>query len=198
MSSLEKFLIRSSDHFLIRYFCDLFVCFWCSVVPAICEVDHEVGCSCVSCCCCCSVTKSHLTPLCDPTDCGTPGFPVLHYLPEFAQTHVHWAGDCIKPSHPVPYSSLFAFSFSQHQGLFGSGSALCIRWPKYWHLNFSFSLFNEYSVLISFRIDWFDLLSVQETLKNLFKHYSSKASILWCSALFTAQLSYPCMILEKP
>ena len=106
--------------------CYLFV-FWCSAVSALCEVDNEVGCSCGH-CCCCSVTKPRLTRLCGPTDCNTPGSPFLQHLPEFAQTRVHWVGDCMKPSHPRPYSS-FAFNFSQHQGLFDSKPALHIRWP---------------------------------------------------------------------
>ena len=174
--------------------CYLFV-FWCSAVSALCEVDNEVGCSCGR-CCCCSVTKPRLTRLCGPTDCNTPGSPFLQHLPEFAQTRVHWVGDCMKPSHPRPYSS-FAFNFSQHQGLFDSKPALHIRWPKYWHFNFIISPSNECSVLISFRIDWFNPLAVEGTLKSLFTHYSLKASILWCSAFSMVQLSYPCMILEK-
>ena len=74
-----------------------------------------------------------------------------------------------------------------------SESILCIRWLKYWSFSFSISPFNEYSGLISFRIDWFDLLAVQETLKSLLQHHSSKASILWCSAFFVIQLSHPYM-----
>ena len=109
-------------------------------------------------CCCCSVTKSCPT-LCDPMDCSILGFPVLHYLPEFAQTHVHWVSDAIQPSHPLP-SSAFTFNPSQHPVL-SNKSALCIRLPKYWSFNFSISLSNVHSGLISFRIDWFDLLAVQ-------------------------------------
>ena len=75
--------------------------------------------------------------------------------------------------------------------IFSSESVLCIRWPKYWSFSFSISPSNEYSGLISFRIDWFDLLAVQGTLKSLLQHHSSKASILWCSAFFMVQLSHP-------
>ena len=75
--------------------------------------------------------------------------------------------------------------------IFSNKSALCIRWPKYWSFSFTIGPFNEYSGLISFRIDWFDLLAVQGTLKSLLQHHSSKASILWCSAFFMVQLSHP-------
>ena len=91
-------------------------------------------------------------------DCSMPGLPVLHYLPEFAQTHVHWVSDAIQPSHPLSPPSPLALHLSQHQGLLKWVSS-CIRWPKYW--SFTISPFNEYSGLISFRIDWFDLLAFQ-------------------------------------
>ena len=141
-------------------------------------------------CCCCSFTQSCLT-LCDPMDCNMPGFPVLHYLLEFAQTHDHWVYDAIQPSHPLLppspptliFSSLWVFS----------ESAFCIRWPKYWRFSFSISPSSEYSQFISFRIDWLDLLAVQGTLKSLHQHHSSKASVLWCSAFFMVQLSHPYM-----
>ena len=102
---------------------------------------------------CCSVTKSCPT-LWDSMDCSTPGFPVLHYLPEFAQTHVHWVNNAIQPSRLLLPSSLPALILYQHQGL-------RIRWPKYWSFSFSISPSNEYLGLISFKIDWFDLLVVQ-------------------------------------
>ena len=86
-------------------------------------------------------------------------------------------------SHPLPLSSPPAFNLSQHQGLF--------RWPRYWSFSFSISPSNEYSGLIFFRIDWFGLLAVQGTLKNLVQPHSSKASILWCSVFFIVQLSHP-------
>ena len=126
----------------------------------------------VPCSGCCSVAQSCPT-LCDPMDCGTWGFPVLHHLPEFAQTHVHWVGNAILPSHLLLSPSPPAFSLSQHRGLFQwVGSS--IRWPKYWSFSFSISLSNQYSGLISFRIDWFDL-AVQGTLKSLLQHQQFKS-----------------------
>ena len=130
-------------------------------------------------------------------DCSTPGLPVYHQLLEFTQTHVHWVGDAIQPSHPLSSLSPPVFSLSQHQGLFQNESVLCIRWPKYWSFSFSISPCNEYSGLISFRMDWLDLLTVQGALKNLLQHHSSKASILWHSALFIVQLSHPYMTTAK-
>ena len=105
-------------------------------------------------CYCSSVAQSRPT-LCNPMDCNTPGFPVLHYLPEFAQTHVHWVDDAIQPSHPL--LPLFLPSIFPSIGDFSNESALCIRWPKY--SSFSFSPSNVYSGLISFRIDWLVLLA---------------------------------------
>ena len=98
-----------------------------------------------------------------PMDCGTPGFPVLHHLPEFDQVHVHWISDVIQPSHPLLRSSPSAFNLSQHEGLF-PWVGFSHRWPKTWSFNISPS--KEYSALISFRTDWFDLLAVQGTLKK--------------------------------
>ena len=136
---------------------------------------------------CCSVTKLYLT-LCNPMDCSTLGSPVLHHLPGFAQIHVHWIGDAIQTSHPLSSPSPPALNVSQHQGLFqwvGSSPQV----PKYW--SFSISTASKYSGLISFRIDWFDLLALQGTLKSFLQHHSSKASILRRSAFFTVQLSHP-------
>ena len=131
----------------------------------------------------------------DPMDCSTPGFPVLHHLLEFAQTHVRWVDDDTQPFHPLSPASPPALSLSQHQGLFQC--VLYIRWPKYWSFSFSISLSKEYSGLISFRIDWFDLLAVQGTLKNLLQHHSLKASILGPSGFSTVQLSHPYMTTGK-
>ena len=142
-----------------------------------------------------SVAQSCKT-LCDPMDCSTPGLPVHHQLPELTQTHVHWVGDAIQPSHPLLSPCIPSVSLSQHEGLFQE-SVLCIRWPKYWSFNFNISPSNEYSGLISFRMDWLDLLAAQRTLKSLLQHHSSKASILRCSAFFTIQLSHPYMTTEK-
>ena len=88
-------------------------------------------------------------------------------------------------------------NYSSHIMVFSNESVLCIRWPKYWSFSFSISLSNEYSGLISFRMDWLDLLAVQGTLKSLLQHHSSKASILWCSAFFIVQLSHPYMTTGK-
>ena len=124
-------------------------------------------------------------------DCSTSGFAVHHQLLELAQTHVHRVGDTTQPSHPLSSPSPSAFNLSQHQGLFQWVSVLHIRWPKYWSFSFNISPSNVYSGMISFRMDWLDLLAVQGTLKSLLQHYSSKASILWCSAFFIVQLSLP-------
>ena len=128
-------------------------------------------------CCCCLVTQSPMT-LCDPMDCSMPGLPVHHQLPELTQTHVHRVGDAIQPSHPL-CPLLLLPSFFHSIRVFSSESALLIRWSKYWSFSFSISPSNEYSGLISFRIDWLDLLAVQGTPKSLLQHYSSKASVLW-------------------
>ena len=110
------------------------------------------------CCCCCSVSKSCLV-LCDPVNCSTPGFSVLHYLLEIAQSQVHWI------------------------------ETLPIKCPKYWSFSFSISPSRKYSGLVSFRIDWFDLLAVQGTLKSLLQYHNSKASIVWRSTFLMVQLS---------
>ena len=123
-------------------------------------------------------------------DCTTPGLPVHHQLLELTQTHVHWVGDAIQPSHPLSSPFPPTFNLSQHQGLFQWLSS-SIRRPKYGSFSFSISSSNDYSGLISFRMDWLDLLAVQETLKSLLQNHNSKASILWCSAFFVAQLSHP-------
>ena len=128
-----------------------------------------------------SVTQSCPT-LCNSMDCSTPGFPVHHRLPELTQTHVHRVSDAIQPSRPVvPFSSRLHFPSIR---VFSNESVLCTRWPKYWSFSFSIGPSNEYSGLISFRMDWLDLLAVQGTLKSLLQHHSSKASILQRSAFF--------------
>ena len=145
-------------------------------------------------CCCCSITQSCLT-LCNPMDCSMPGFPVLHYLPEFAQTHVHWVGDAIQSSHSLSPPSP-ALSLCQHQGLFQWVSSLH-QVAKIWALQFQLQSFQWIFGLISFRIDWFDLFAVQGPLKSLLQHHSSKTLILWCSAFFMVQLPHPYMTTGK-
>ena len=139
-----------------------------------------------------SVTQPCLT-LCDPMNHSMPGLRVHHQLPESTQTHVHCVGDAIQPSHPLSSPSPPAFNLSQHQGLFKYESALRIRWPKYWTFSFKISPTNEHPGLISFRMDWLDLLAFQGTLKSLLQHHSSKTSILQHSAFFIVQLSHPYM-----
>ena len=136
-----------------------------------------------------SVAQSCLT-LCNPMDYSMPGFPVPHQLPEPTQTHVHRVGDAIQPSHPLSSPSSPTFNFSQHRGLSQWVSSLH-QMAKVLEFRLKISLCNEYSGLMFFRIDWLDLLTVQGTLKSLFQHHSSKASILRHSAFFIVQLSYP-------
>ena len=142
-----------------------------------------------------SVAQSYLT-LCDPMIPSTPGLPVHHRLPEFTQTHIHLVDDAIQPSHPLPSPSPPALNLYQHQGLLHE-SALRMRWPKYWSFSFSMSPSNEHPGLISYRMNWLDLLAVQGTLKSLLQHHTSKASILRCSAFFTVQLPHPYMTTGK-
>ena len=125
--------------------------------------------------------------LCDPMDCSTPGFPVHHQLSELAQTDIHRVIDAIQPSNPLSSPSRPPSIFPSIR-VFSNESVLHIRWPKFWSFRFSISPSNEYSVLISFRTDWLDLLAVQGTLKSLLQHHSSKALILRHSAFFTVQL----------
>ena len=132
----------------------------------------------------------------DPMDCSTPGFSVHHQLLEPTQTHVHRVSDAIQPSHPLCPLFLLPSIFPSIRA-FSNESVLHIRWPKYWSFSFSMSPSNEYSGLISFRMDWLDLLAVQGTLKSLLQHHSSKASILQHSAFSIVQLSHPYMTTEK-
>ena len=142
-----------------------------------------------------AAAQSCPTP-CDPMNRSTPGLPVHYQLPGFTQTHVHWVGDAIQLSHPLSSPSPPAPNLSKHQGLF--------KWVTSSHqvakvLEFQLQLSpsNEYSGLISFRIDWFDFLLVQGTLKSLLQHHSSKSSILQHSAFFIVQLSHPYMTARK-
>ena len=138
-----------------------------------------------------SVTQSCLT-LCDPMDCSTPGLPVhqnswslLKLMPiESVMPSNHLILCCPLLFPPSIFPSIRVFS---------NELVLPIRWPKYWSFSFSISPSNEYSGLVSFRIDWFDPLAVQGTLKSLLQHHNSKASVLWCSTFFIVQLSHPYM-----
>ena len=138
-----------------------------------------------------SVAQSCPT-LCDPVNRSTPGLPVQYQLPEFTQTQVHRVSDAIQPSHPL-LLPLVPPSIR----VFSNASTHCIRWPRYWSFSFSIMTSKEIPGLISFRMDWFDLLAVQGTLKSLLQHHSSKASILQHSGSFIVQLSHPYMTAGK-
>ena len=134
--------------------------------------------------------------LCDHMECSTPGFHVHHQLPELAQTHVHRV--MMSSNHVILCCSLLLLpSILPRIRVFSKESVLHIKCPKYWEFSFSISPSSEYLGLISFRMDWFDLLAVQETLKSLLQHHSSKASILQHSAFFIVQLSHPYVTTEK-
>ena len=120
-------------------------------------------------------------------DCSMPGFPVPHHLPEFAQVHVHWVDDAIQPSHPLLPSSPSPFPAS---GSFPMSQLPCIRWPNDWRFRFSINPSNEYSGLISFRIDWFDLLAVQRTFKSILQHHSSLTLYLFYGPALTSIHEY--------
>ena len=131
------------------------------------------------------------------TPWSMPGFPVRHQFLELTHTHVHCVSDAIQPSHPLSSPSSPALSrrcwvFPSIR-IFSNDSTLCIRWSKYCSFSFNISPSNEHPGLISFRIDWLDLLPVQGILKSLLQYHSSKASILQSSAFFIVQLSHPCM-----
>ena len=140
-----------------------------------------------------SVQSFTQVQLCDPMNCNMPGFPIYQQPLELAKTHVHWVSDAIQPSHPLSLPSPPAFTLSQHQSLFQLVSSLhqVAKVLELQHQSF------QYSGLISLRMDWLDLLVVQETLKSLLQHHSSRVSILWCSVFFMDQLSHPYMTTEQ-
>ena len=142
-----------------------------------------------------SITQSCLT-LCNPMDYSTPGFPVRHQLPSLLKLV---SIKSVKPSNHLILCCplLLPPSIFASISVFSSESALPIKWPKYWSFSFNIRPSNEYSGLISFRMDWSDLLAVQGTLKSVFQHHNSKASILQCSAFLIAQLSHPHMTTGK-
>ena len=168
---------------MVKYFAQgkicLYVYFECTVQLVVTKVSVQFS-------------LSVMSTLCDPMDCSKPGFPVHYQLPEIAQTHVI---DLVKPSNHLilcfPRPLLLLLSVSPSFRIFSKESVLHIKWPKYWSFSFSISPSNEYSGLISFRMDWFDLLAVQGTLKSLLQHHNSKESVLWHSAFFMVQLSHP-------
>ena len=127
--------------------------------------------------------------LCDPMDCSMQSLPIHHQLPEFTQTHVI---ESVMPSNHLILCCPLLLSSSIFPSIrvFSNETVLHIRWPKYWSFSFRISPSNEYSGLLSFRIDWLDLLAVQKTLKSLLQYHSSKASILRPSAFFIIQLSH--------
>ena len=129
-------------------------------------------------------------------NCSTPGFPVHHQLPEHIPTHVHQVGDATQLSPPLLSPSPPAFNPSEHEGLFQWVSSLH-QVAKHWSFRFSISPSNEYSWLISFRMNWLNLLAVQGTPKSLLQYYSSKASVLRCSAFFMVQFSHLYMTTGK-
>ena len=143
-----------------------------------------------------SVAQSCPT-LCNPMNHSTPGLPVPHQLLEFTEAHVHRVSDAIQPSHPLS-TLLLLPPIPPSIRVFSNESTLHMRWPKYWSFSLSISPSNEHPGLVSFRLDWLDLLAVQGTLKSLLQHHSSKASILWHSAFFTVQLSHQYMTTGKP
>jgi len=147
-------------------------------------------------CCCCSVVPSCPT-LCDPMDCSMPGFCVLHYLLEFAQTHIYLVNDVIQSFHPLLSPSPPALNLSQHQGLFQWVSS-SHRMAKYWSFSFSISPSNEYSGLISFRVGWFALLAVQGTLKSLLQHPVQKHQFFGTQPSLRSNSHTCTWLLEKP
>ena len=131
-----------------------------------------------------------------PRTAARQGLPVHHQLLELTQTNVHWVGYAIQRYHPLSSPLLLPPIFPSIR-VFSNETVLHIRWPKYWSFSFNISPSNEYSGLVSFRMDWLDLLAVQGTLKSLLQHHSSKASIFQCSAFFMVQLSHPYMTTGK-
>ena len=134
----------------------------------------------------CSVVSDSLQPM----DCSTPGFPVHHQLPELAQTHVHQVVDAIQPTHPLSSPSPCCLQSFPASGSFQMSQFFASGGQSDWSFSFSVSPSKEYSGLLSFRINWFDLLAVQGNLKSRLQYHSSKASILWSSAFFIVQLTH--------
>ena len=145
-----------------------------------------------------SLVHQSCPTLWDPINCSTPGLPVHHQLPESTQINVHWVGDAIQPSHPLSSRSPRAFNLSQHQGVFQWLSSSHQVAKVLWSFSFSISTSDEHSGLISFRIDWFDLLVVQGTLRSLLQHHSSKSSILHVQLSWWSNSHISIWLLKKP
>ena len=154
-----------------------------------CELDHKECCQSIQLLSCVQLFAT-------PWYRSTRGLPVHHWLPEFTQTHVRWVSDAIQPSYPLHPLLLLPSIFPSIR-VYSKESVLYIRWPKNWSFSFSINPSNEYSGLISFRMDWLNLLAVQRILKGLLQYHSSKASVLQCSAFFILQLLYPYMTTGK-
>ena len=135
--------------------------------------------------------------LCDPMDYSMPGFPVLHSLPELAQTRVHWVGDAIQTSHPLSSPYPLAFDLASIR-FFSNESGLHIRWPEYWSFSFSICPAIEFSGLISFRIDWFHLHVVQRTLQSLLQHQFEGVDSLALCLLYSPALNNSAWPLGRP
>ena len=178
---------QSSSHCAAREFPPFFILYWIITLFTITLLELFIYPIFVSLIryCGCLIAKSYPT-LCKPEGYSMPDCSVLHDHLDFAQNHVLWVRDSIQPSQPVLPPLLLLSSIFPSIRVFSNESALCIRWPKYW--SFSFSSSPPSSGLISFRIDWFDLLAVQGTLKSLLQHHSWKASILQHSTFFIVQL----------
>ena len=149
-------------------------------------------------CCCCSVALSCPT-LCDSMGCSKPGFPIHQYLyhyPGVFSNDTHWVDDVIE--HLMLCCTLLLLpSVFPSIRVFSNEAVLCIRWPEKWSFSYSISPSNEYSGLISFRMDWLDLLAAQGTLKSLLQHHRAKATVLQCFTFFMVQCSHPYMTIEK-
>ena len=165
------------------------------VCVCVCVCIYMYVCMCV---CVCvyqfsSIAQSCLT-LCNPMNRSMPGLPVHHQLPESTQSHVHLVGDAF--SHLI-LTLILLPSILPSIRIFSNESTVRMKWPKYWSFSINISPSNEHPGLISFRMNWLDLLAVQGTLKSLLQHHSSKPSVLQCSAFFTVQFSHPHMTTRK-
>ena len=144
-----------------------------------------------------SAQSLNCVQLWDPMDRSTPGISVHHQLLEFTQTHVHWVSDAIQPSHPFSSAFPLAFNLSQHQGLCQWVSS-SIRWPNFWSISFNISPSNEYSGLISFRMDWLDLLAVQWALKSLLNTRGQKHQFFGTRFSLWSNSHIRMWLMEKP